>query len=60
MTPSQLVKHYDNNVSFTAYSIGYSEASVRGWLKLGAVPAKVQALVDAMTSGKLKADRVKK
>ncbi len=57
MTPAQLVKHYDNNISFTAYNIDYSEASVRAWLKLGTLPAKVQTLAEALTGGKLKADK---
>jgi hypothetical protein len=60
MTPSQLVKHYDNSVLFTAYNLGYSEASVRGWVKIGTVPAKVQTLVESLTGGKLKAAKAAK
>ena len=60
MTPAQLVKHYDGSVLFTAYNLGYSEASVRGWVKNGAIPAKVQTLVESLTGGKLKAAKAVK
>ena len=60
MKPEQIVKHYDNSVLFAAYNIGYSEASVRGWLKSGVVPQKAQALIESLTGGKLRADKGKK
>ena len=57
MTPEQVVKHYDGSIPFTAYNLKYSEASIRGWVKAGVVPQKAQRLIEAVTGGKLKADK---
>lgn len=57
MTPEQVVKHYDGSVPFAAYNLKYSEAAVRGWVRNGVVPTKAQQLIEALTSGKLKADK---
>ena len=57
MTPEQVVKHFDNSTSFTAYNLGYSEAAVKVWLKKKCVPHRAQTAIEMITGGKLKADR---
>ena len=61
MTPQQLIKHFDDSVPFTAYNLAYSEAAIRKWVQLGEVPIRAQMLAEALSGGKVKADkRVKK
>ena len=60
MTPDQVIKHYDNNLQFTAYNLGFTDAAVRKWKKKGEIPFRTQQLIEAITGGKLKAVKVEK
>ena len=60
MTADQIVKHFHGSVEFTAYNLGYSEAAVRKWVSDKRVPPKPQRLVELITAGKLKADKIVK
>lgn len=57
MTPQQVIKHYDGSISFAAYNLDYSEAAIRYWIKNSEVPIKAQQMIEALTGGKLKADK---
>jgi hypothetical protein len=56
MTAEQIIKHFDNSISFAAYNLGFTEAAIRKWVKEGRVPDKTQRLVQGLTNGKLKAN----
>lgn len=60
MTPEQVVKHFDNSISFAAYNLGFTDAAVRKWINNGRIPNRTQTLIQAMTGGKLKADKGKR
>lgn len=58
MTVEQLFKYYrTDSPTAVAFSIGYSSANVYAWKKSGKIPYRAQQLIEAMTGGKLKADR---
>lgn len=60
MTPAEVIKHYDGNLQFTAYNLGFTDAAIRKWKKKKKIPHRTQQLIESITGGKLKADRVKK
>jgi len=60
MTPTQVVKHFDNNLQFAAYNLGFTDAAIRKWIANGKVPVRTQVLIEGITGGKLKADKAKK
>ncbi len=57
MTPEQVIKHYDGSISYAAYNLGFSDQAVRHWVAKKRIPSKTQQLIEALTAGKLKADR---
>ena len=59
MTPQEVIKHFDNSIPFVAYNLGYSEAAVRKWVTEKKVARRAQILIEALTRGKLKADKPK-
>jgi hypothetical protein len=60
MTPQQVIKHYDNSTTFAGYNLGFSEAAVKKWVADDRIPRRTQVLIENLTGGKLKADKVKK
>ena len=60
MTPEQVIKHYDKSIPFAAYNLGFSDAAVRKWVASGEIPVRTQTLIEALTGGKLRAEKVKK
>lgn len=60
MTAQQVLKHYDNSTTFAGYNLGFSEAAVKKWVAEDRIPYRTQVLIESITGGKLKADRVKK
>ena len=60
MTPDQVIKHYDGNLQFTAYNLGFTDAAIRKWKVNGVIPHRTQLLIESLTGGKLKADKAKK
>jgi len=59
MTPEQVIKHYDNNLQFAAYNLGFTDAAIRKWKINGVIPHRTQRLIESITGGKLKADKRK-
>ena len=60
MTPKDVIKHYDGSIPFAAYNLGFSDQAVRHWLAKKRIPFKTQLLIESLTGGKLKANKVKK
>ncbi len=56
----QVLKHYDWNLQFAAYNLGFTDAALRKWKAKGTIPHRTQVLIESITAGKLKADKVKK
>lgn len=56
----QVLKHYDNNLQFAAYKLGFTDAALRKWKAKGEIPFRTQQLIESLTGGKLKAAKVKK
>lgn len=52
----QVLKHYDGNLQFAAYNLGFTDAALRKW-KANGIPPRTQQLIEAITAGKLKADK---
>jgi hypothetical protein len=53
----QVLKHYDGNMQFAAYNLGFTDAALRKWKAKGAIPHRTQVLIESITAGKLKADK---
>lgn len=60
MTPKQVIDHYDGNIQFTAYNLGFTDAAVRKWKTKGVIPYRTQQLIEGLTAGKLKAAKAAK
>ena len=56
MTPKQLMTHYKQNKSKASRELGCSRATLGNWDKAGRIPKPWQALIEAKTTGKLKAE----
>ena len=59
MTPKLLLAEFGSTIK-TAVAIGYSEASVRNWVKANKIPFKAQRIIQSVTEGKLVATVAKK
>lgn len=57
MTPNDVIKHYDGSIPFAAYNLGFSDQAVRHWVTKKCIPHKTQRLIEAVSGGKLKADK---
>lgn len=55
MTYDQVLKHYDGNLQFTAYNLGFTDSALRKWKAKGLIPIRTQVLIEGITGGKLKA-----
>ena len=56
----QVLKHYDGNMQFAAYNLGFTDAALRKWKANGLIPHRTQVLIESLTGGKLRADKGKK
>lgn len=57
MTVDQVIKHYDGNMQFAAYNLGFTDAAIRKWKSENRIPHRTQQLIESLTGGKLKADK---
>jgi DNA invertase Pin-like site-specific DNA recombinase len=55
MTPSQVKRHFDNNITEAARRLSMSRRVIYKWLNNGSIPARTQVWIEQRTNGALRA-----
>ena len=56
MKPQDVIKHYKTQKAAAA-ALGYGQSAVANWVARDQIPALSQLRIEALTGGKLKADK---